>query len=362
MKKDALLVMAATGNYLFSVGNVLLGLKKHSPNMFDDIIIYTDETATEQDKQALQKIFPVTFKIYDYQIPNEMDRERLKGYSNMPYARFEMLTYLDKYHKVFWFDSDFLITGDVSGLLEYGKTGISMSIDLEPYPEGHGVHMFFVKNVPGYDMMAEAYASGLVIFTDQLKEPLKLREYLYKQLDKYSSYIKYAEQGILQLMIEDFKLKVDMFPKLIYHAFPFEDKSKARLIHLLGASKPWSCYTGSAYKEWYENHKKWIELGGSEAFTFEKLIKYNQAAFYGEDRYQNILLMDMLSRKLESPNLAPVLNKIKEIADYTKNKHKYWKYKLLSKITFGKKRKKYKQKKKDLKARLKAVRRFLKGK
>ena len=72
-KKNALLIMAATGNYLFSVGNVLIGLKKHSPNMFDDIVIYTDETATEQDKETIQKIFPVTFKIYDFQIKNLKD-------------------------------------------------------------------------------------------------------------------------------------------------------------------------------------------------------------------------------------------------------------------------------------------------
>lgn len=352
MKKNALLVMAATGNYLFSVGNVLLGLKKHSPNMFDDIIIYTDETATVQDKQAIQKIFPVTFKVYDYQIPNKQDRLRLKYYSNMPYARFEMLTYLDKYHKVFWFDSDFLITGDITGLLEYGKTGISMSIDLEPYPKEHGVHMFFVKDVPGYDMMAEAYASGLIIFTDKLKEPLKIRTYLYQKLDQYSSYIKYAEQGILQLMIEDFKLKVDKFPKLIYHAFPFEDKSKARLIHLLGTSKPWENYTGSAYNEWYKNHVKWIELGGSEAFAFKNLIHCNQNAFYGEDRYQNILLINTIN------NIQQELTSSKDAIQRRKNRLKYYKYKLLSKITFGKVRQKYKQKKKMLKDRLKAVDRF----
>lgn len=53
---------------------------------------------------------------------------------------------------------------------------------------------------------------------------------------------------------------------------------------------------------------------------------------------------------------------IRNIFLYTQNKFKYWKYKLLSNITFGKKRKKYKQKRKDLKSRLKQVRRFLKGK
>ena len=308
MKKKALLVMAVTGNYLFSAGNVLLGIKKYSPDMFDDIVIYTDDTADIRDKEAISKIYPVTFKIYDYQIPNETDRARLNYFSNMPYARFEMLTYLDRYEKVFWFDSDFLITGDISGLLEYGETGISMSIDLDPYPEGHGVHIFFIKDVPGYDMNALAYASGLVIFTDKIQEPLKLRDYLYKQLEKYSSYVKYAEQGILQLMIEDFNLKVDMFPKLIYHAFPFEDKTNAKLIHLLADTKPWQFYTGSAYNEWYENHKKWIELGGGEAFTFKQMIPLYQKYFYGEERYQNILLIRELEHKQNT-----ILNKVQEL-------------------------------------------------
>ena len=301
-KKKALLVMAATGNYLFSVGNVLLGLKKYSPNMFNDILIYTDETASPQDKETIQKIFPVTFKIYDYQLPDKKERERLSYYSNMSYARFEMLTYLDKYEKVFWFDSDFLITGDISGLLEYGKTGVSMSIDLEPYPDNHGVHKFFIKNIEGYNMNALAYATGSIIFSDKLKEPLKLREYLYKQLEKYASNVTYAEQGIIHLMIEDFNLEVETFPKLVYHAFTFEDKTNAKLIHLLGDSKPWAYFTGTAYDEWYENHKKWIELGGDEAFTFKELIAEKQKYFYGTRRYQNILLIKEFDKKLNTYN------------------------------------------------------------
>ena len=302
MKKRALLVMAATGNYLFSVGNVLLGIKKYSPNMFDDIVIYTDENATLQDKETIQKIFPVTFKIYDYQIPNKKERERLAYYSNMSYARFEMLTYLDRYEKVFWFDSDFLITGDISGLLEYGETGISMSIDLDPYPDDHGIHKFFINNIPEYNMNAEAYATGLIFFSDKLKEPLKLREYLYKQLEKYAFNLTYAEQGIIHLMIEDFNLKVETFPKLIYHVFPIEDKTNAKIIHLLGDSKPWIHFSGMAYNEWYENHKKWINLGGEEAYSFKNIIKEYQKYFYGNERYQNILLMKELDKKQNTFN------------------------------------------------------------
>ena len=374
-KKKALLFMAATGNYLFAVGNVLLGLKKHSPNMFDGVVVYTDDTATEKDKTTIQKIYPVIFENYNYQIKNERDRKRLSYYSNMPYARFEMLTYLDKYEKVFWFDSDFLITDDISGLLKYGETGISMSIDLDPYPEGHGVYKFFVKNVPGYDMMARAYASGLIIFSDKLRNPLQLREYLYKQLEKYSSYIKYAEQGILQLMIEDYDLKVDVFPKLIYHAFPYEDKSNARIIHLLGPSKPWSCYTGFAYDEWYENHKKWIALGGNEAYSFIPLVAKYPNFFYGAFRYQNVLLADYIKQKSdENINKKTVQTEIKGIKteasmlpavlrdtlQYRQIRFKYYRYSFLSKITWGKARMHYRKKKLVYKERIRAVQRFMK--
>ena len=53
---------------------------------------------------------------------------------------------------------------------------------------------------------------------------------------------------------------------------------------------------------------------------------------------------------------------IKDVFNYRKDRLKYWKYKLMSKITFGKKKQKYKQKKKTLKFKLRMVRRFLKEK
>lgn len=223
----------------------------------------------------------------------------------MPYARFEMLTYLDRYKKVVWFDSDFLIVDDIRGLLNYGKTGISMSLDLYPYPTNHSIRDFFIDEIDEIDMNATAYASGLIIFSDALKNPLEIRKYLYQKLEQYSSKLKYAEQGILQMMIEKFDLKVDIFPKDIYHVFSYENKNNAKLIHLLGYNKPWKVYLGSAYDEWYDNHKEWINLGGTEAFTFVELLKLNkeeffnsldlyssyknQFYFFGDKRYQNLL-------------------------------------------------------------------------
>ena len=50
----------------------------------------------------------------------------------------------------------------------------------------------------------------------------------------------------------------------------------------------------------------------------------------------------------------------RDIFNYNKIKRKYYRYNLLSKITFGKKRKHYKDKKQQMKARIKAIKMFLK--
>lgn len=51
-----------------------------------------------------------------------------------------------------------------------------------------------------------------------------------------------------------------------------------------------------------------------------------------------------------------------DIITYATIKRRYYFFKFLSKITFGKLRKHYKKKRKELKSKLKQVRKFLKGK
>ena len=325
MKKNALLVMAATGDYLFAVGNVLIGLKKYSPKLFDDIVVYTDASASEKDLKAIKKIFPVIFKQYTYQIPNLEDRKRMEYYSNMTYARFELLGYLDRYKKVVWFDSDFLIKGDISGLLEYGKIGFSMAKD----PVGVEVRNYFVKDIPGYRMEGvDAFASGLVIFSDALANPKEKKKYLYNQLEKYSSYIRYAEQGILHLMIEDYKLKVDDFPREVYQCFPTMKKGKAKIIHFIGGTKPWDIYCGKLYDEWYQNHKKWIELGGSEPRSFMNAQKKGI-----KKRYQDYCkrLPKFLTLKLLISFIKSILFSGKKQAKYKEKVSTYKKMRRISK-------------------------------
>ena len=57
MKKyNCTLCMSGSRSLIFSIGNVLLGVKKHSPSLFDRVVVYTDKLP-DNDIIALKKIF-----------------------------------------------------------------------------------------------------------------------------------------------------------------------------------------------------------------------------------------------------------------------------------------------------------------
>ena len=94
--------------------------------------------------------------------------------------------------------------------------------------------------------------------------------------------------------------------------------------------------------------RPWINPSYEKAEYFWQYAR--MTPFYEEILYKNLTV------NLEHKNI------LKGIAYYPKNVLGYYKNKLLSKITFGKMRKHYKQKRKELKARIKQVKQFLKGK
>ena len=117
----------------------------------------------------------------------------------------------------------------------------------------------------------------------------------------------------------DHQLSVDKYTEY------FAARKKPFIVHYAGSVKPW-------------NNPK-VELA-------EIWWKYaRMTPFYEE------LLLNKVDVKV-----------LKDAVHYYWNVLKYLKYKLYILVTVGKKRKKYRQKKKDLKARLKAVRQFFKEK
>lgn len=98
--------------------------------------------------------------------------------------------------------------------------------------------------------------------------------------------------------------------------------------------------------------KPWLQPSLDKAHYFWYYAR--QTPFYEEILYRNL--------KVKAEPLQVDLTPVRAALRLTADKIKYWRYKLLSKITFGKKRKKYKRKRKELKGRLKMAKDFLKGK
>ena len=110
------------------------------------------------------------------------------------------------------------------------------------------------------------------------------------------------------------------------------------IIHFCGEPKPWS-NPKLPFAEFFWHYAR-------------------QTPFYEEILYNNLKVNQVQNVTQQIAQVGIIRN----IANYSKNRFNYYRCKLLSNLTFGSMRRHYKDKKKKLKAKIKEVRRFLKGK
>ena len=115
-KKNIAITFGITGNYAFALGNVLIGLKKHSPNLNADIIVF-EQGVSEKDKILLNSIIPCNFIQYKFPDDIFLTNDTLKRFSELTFSRFECFKLLGQYKNVLWLDVDILIQKDVTELL-----------------------------------------------------------------------------------------------------------------------------------------------------------------------------------------------------------------------------------------------------
>ncbi len=258
-KKELAIVFGITKNLDFALANVLIGMKKHCSLKKYDIIVYHNglETKTQEN---INKISKCQFIYYKNKFnDNNLDEEYLKIYSNMCLSRFECFDLLKQYKKIIWHDVDILIQKDFKDLINYGnKTGMAMTYtDINFLVEAN-----FNTLIEGYNMYLPLLNSGIIVFSDKLENYDKMSNWCYSAIEKYNTKLRYLDQGILNLLVQEFNISVEAIDINKYCCHPErKNVEKAVIVHSYGYDKFWtSSDLKRKFPEWVDNEKEWSNI------------------------------------------------------------------------------------------------------
>ena len=257
-KKEKAVVLGITGNLAFAAANVLIGIKKYSPDIDADFVVFY-QNLSENDKELLNSIIPCKFVKYSFSENKELE-DAIRRYSQLSFCRYEMFKMLDEYKKLLWLDSDILVQKDISGIFDYAKTGISL------LPEKTALDECFYEGIQleNIDMAARNHNSGVLLISDILPEYKNITGWLYNRTFELADKLKFPDQGILNLMVQELNLQIDRLPEK-YNCHPTLKTAKdAVIVHSYAPQKFWKWWDFDYhFREWDKNYKQWLKMGGS---------------------------------------------------------------------------------------------------
>ncbi len=277
------------------------------------------------------------------------------------YYRMFVASVFQNYSKIIYLDIDTIVLEDIAELYrtdmsdrliaavrDYGVMAKIKSGRYEPVE-------YFQEKIGVQDPFSEYFQAGVLVFNISEMKRRNIEEKLIKTAQENKFY--YVDQDVLNKVcygrvvfldsawntVTDAGRKRGMLP-LIPAKFYLqwqEDRKHPKIIHYCSNEKPWNAPYSDLTEYWWRYAR--------------------MTSFYEEILYKNIRRSLVPDISAQIKGLAD-MQTVREAVNYGRSRLKYYRYKLLSKITFGKMRKHYRKKRKDLKARLKQIRAFLKGK
>ena len=275
------------------------------------------------------------------------------------YFRLFVGTICAKYEKVLYLDCDLIVTTDIAKLFhtDIGNypigavldTTISNSLIADGLDEGTWKSFRrYMRDTLDFTNQVTYFNSGVMVIDIEKFNEIGL-DYLL-DLARHNNKF-FHDQNVFNAAFEgnyfqlgqtwNFQWNVKFHSSNYKEVLPpdilafYEDPNiHANIIHYTSHEKPWKNPYHSFANLWWEYARK--------------------TPFY------EIFLRELYERSQKSHAISRMLSD-REIncIFYRYNKTKYWKYRLLSKLTFGKTRKKYKQLKRKYKDKLNSAKRFL---
>ncbi len=113
-----------------------------------------------------------------------------------------------------------------------------------------------------YDLDRNYYDSGTFIIQDIMPHYKEISKWLYENTVKYAELLHLPDQGIINLMFQEFNLDITPLDREVYVCHPTHERAKdAVILHAYGCEKFWNYFNN--FKEWNKNNKKWLKMGGT---------------------------------------------------------------------------------------------------
>ena len=330
------------------IGNLLVQLKDTNEGLFDEAIIYYNEL-NEKDKKIMESLMPCRFIKFEYELPNNIKSlPAFEKFSPLMFARYYMFDLLNEYETITWLDTDVLICGKLDSIIDKAKEkGMSANFEdpaNKSYKNTDTVRTSFKMPLSNYDMTKYNMSSGLITVADTLKDYDKMTKWCFDKTIEYAEYLVLPDQGILNILIQEFNIDVACVGENgAYCFYPSykRDASNAKIVHAWGARKFWkSWYLFKTYPKWDEYYQSWLKLGGSDCFGEIKpdvsvvipmykpnieyfnqvledlLVKQEQEHGFQYDNFEVILVVDgdenaeliKLLKKYDDPRVNLIIN------------------------------------------------------
>lgn len=366
-----LIILSSDNNYSLYLGVCIQSIIYNANSKINYDIIVLEDNITDNNKKLITELAQdknnISIRFFNMQIFSDKYKTIFftrAQFSIATYYRFFIPEIFSKYNRALYLDCDLVICKDISPLFETKFDNyciiatpdiqvINDCVQKQPVDGWNLPFNTYLHNILDIKNINEYFQAGMMILNITKLKTMKMSLKCIEKLKEIRHPV-YVDQDILnsvfykQVKFTDLKWNymyhiqktdylVGNIPSNLYDQYIKAKNEIPCILHLTGRQKPWN-NPNQIFAEYFWKYAR-------------------QTPFYEKIIYQNL--------KKEIPynaNNAIDLTLVRETANYLKNKITYWRYRLLSKITFGKKRRKYKQKRKELKTRLKQVRAFLKGK
>ncbi len=263
-KKELCILLAFTPDLAFAAGALVHSLSLHLRNTEYQVVLLSDGLP-QHDEQLLAS-FP-NCGVRSYTPPDILLQQwSLDLYSAYSLSKFEIFKMLEEYRAVLWLDCDIAVQGDFSDILSYGP--LAMALEDPEFTDDEktsSVSINFFSPISGYDMDRPHYNSGVILVTDELPDPHRLYDWCLQKSAELGMNIKYPDQAIFNLLVQEFPQLMKELPVALYNTHPRNPASlSSHLVHGFGVYKFWTDgIISSSFPEWWRAYQVWLSKGGT---------------------------------------------------------------------------------------------------